>query len=548
MGFSLPAVLVRHANRSGHRHRPLHLTLFECTVPYQDAVELFTHFARVYHAHCHFLGKVTSLSRLADDSKLLLWTIILIAAQHHERYHHRYLDIRLAHSRLISTTFAEAIQNPLDLQAMLLLCMWPGPVKSQWRDPTGMYLGAAIACARQMGLDKVKDEVFFGTRRAAHQLSKYQSGNLKSTWLKCFELDLQMSLWNGHLPTLAASRYLQSVKDFCRDPSVSRELANTMEIHAQTAQYLLLLDESPSQQMSWSLLTAFVQGVTSTKTANAPSWTPENDLVFHTAEMHICMTSFVRLTHDAASPDSSKDASTAYATEALQRAKECAIRIITSVSTIRKNLLGKATDVLEQSYPLPGCPKHMSYITFYAATVLLKYLDSDLDPSVAQGDARDAFQEAYLFFHSCPISREHFDAGQTLEVAGRAIGRRQAHIRSPVTTRMGSSIIYNVAWLSGLLRGRDTDQEYATGLLRSADILGETESPVAKEAVIETLKGVGPCQTTESMDSSHDWATWDKVYSDGMHFPFGVWDEALYDEWLRTTSEFDLSDWGLLSI
>ena len=205
-------------------------------------MNLFQHFRDFYYPHAQFLGRVTSLTRLENDSKLLLWTILLIASRNHQTLCHLREGIQAAHARLFGTKFQEAVQNPLDLQALLLLCTWPDSFGSQWQDPSAMYLGTAISCARQIGLDKPGDEVFFGTRRATNQLSRYPAWLLKLTWLRCFELDIQSSIWHGHLPILAATRYFRSVKEICQDPNISGELAIIVDVHVQTARYLLLLD------------------------------------------------------------------------------------------------------------------------------------------------------------------------------------------------------------------------------------------------------------------------------------------------------------------
>ncbi|KAK5712572.1 Regulatory protein leu3 [Elasticomyces elasticus] len=504
--------------------------LHDRMLAYHDVAELFEHFAQFYQPHARFLGKVTSLSKLADDSKFLLWTIIVIAVRHHRIYHHQYEDIRRSHDRLCGTMFREAIQNPLDLQALLLLCIWPASVNSQWRDPTSMYVSVAISCARQMGIDKSVDEVFFGTRRATHQLGRFPPEVLKSTWLKCFELDVQMSLWHGHLPLLTATRYLKSVKDFTADP--------TVQIYAQTARYLLLLDEPTSIPLSWNLSTAFMEDLVAVKADSVSVWSSEHDLVYQAAAMHIGMTCFLKITDGHLSSEGGVGcASSAYAMELLQSAKDFAIQLITNVLGATQRPLPAGHAYFEGSYPLPGYPKHESRLVFYAATVLLKYLDSEPGRQpLAQDDARNAFQQAHLFFSSCPLSREHREAGQTLEVAGRAIGSRQAHLPSQVTTRMGASIMHNVSWLGGLLRGRDRHDEYATSSQPPADKTNEHISTTD-----DSLSWAAHVDTADLRDDGGE-----AIPISDFDFPFGVWDDAVYESWLKSTFEYDMNSWDQL--
>ncbi|KAK3659984.1 Regulatory protein leu3 [Elasticomyces elasticus] len=504
--------------------------LHDSMLAYHDVAELFEHFAQFYQPHAQFLGKVTSLSKLADNSKFLLWTINVIAARHHRIYHHQYEDIRRSHDRLCGTMFREAIQDPLDLQALLLLCIWPASVNSQWRDPSSMYVSVAISCARQMGIDKPVDEVFFGTRRATHQLGRFPPEVLKSTWLKCFELDVQMSLWHGHLPLLAATRYLRSVKNFACDPAV--------QIYAQTARYLLLLDEPTSTQLSWNLSKAFMEDLVAVKADSVSVWSPEHDLVYQTAAMHICMTCFVKITDGHLGSEGGIGcASSAYAKELMQSSKDFAIQLITNVLGATERPLPAGHAYFEGSYPLPGYPKHESRMMYYAATVLLKYLDSEpTQQALAQDAARNAFQQAHIFFSSCPLSREHREAGMTLEVAGRAIGSRQAHLPSQVTTRMGASIMHNVSWLGGLLRGRDRNDDYATSLQPHPDKSNEHISTSD-----DSLSWAARLDTADLRDDGGE-----AMPVSDFGFPFGVWDDAVYESWLTSTFEYDVNSWDQL--
>ena len=204
-----------------------------------------------------------------------------------------------------------------------------------------------------------------------------------------------------------------------------------------------------------------------------------------------------------------------------------------TLSQQASNHCPKATRILSLAYPLPGHPKHTSRMIFYAATVLLKYLDSEFTvQAFAQDEARNAFQQAHLFFRSCSLSQEHLAAGNTLEIAGRAIGNRQAQVPNQITTRMGASIIHNITWLGGLLRGRDKTSEYATNPSMPSERVSES--------------GVLPLGTQPLMaNPEHGSDEWDKALQATVtEFPFGVWDDALYDGWLKSTSQHDISNWS----
>ncbi|OQN98236.1 hypothetical protein B0A48_15512 [Cryoendolithus antarcticus] len=520
---------------------PPYFTLFDCVLSYNAMISLFDCFSEGYLVHCPFLGQVTSFGQLEKESKLLLWTIAMLGARYHLTYYDQYLAIQAAHFRLYGHKLCEAVEHPLDLQALLLLCTWPAAVDSQWKDPSWMLIGAAISCARQMGLDKPKDEVFFGTRRANNQLGRFPPRLLQLTWLRCFALDVQMSLWHGNLPTLAAARYYRAVTDFCRDPSIPKDYALQMELHVRTSRFLLQIDESlVPPQLAWTVATTFAQDLADLKRDHAQDWTPEVDLVADTAQMYICMASHVQI--ESRHTDGMDNITAAYAKELIQLAVSPAIQCTEYMWELYSQRASQCPSFRKDSTPLPGCPKHHSRMLFYAATVLLQYLDSEKIMRHPRLHAvRNAFQKAHLMFNSCPLSREHVNAGRSLDVAGRAIGRHQGHLKSNVTTRMGASSMYNLTWLSSLLRGRDSDEDY--GL----------------PPRVMQQDGQSVAELTNSIDMSIDplvipttqlsqWNDWDAssiaMPADELGFPFGIWDEALYQDWLNTSATFGIEDWN----
>lgn len=507
-----------------------YLALCGCTLTYAEILDLYHHFEDLYLPHCPFIAEISSLSQLENDSQLLLWTIILIATRHHTAHNHHYDDVRQAHARLVATICCEAIQNPLDIQAILLLCMWPAPVYSQSRDPSTMHLGMAISCALAMGLDKLQDETFFGTRRSHHQLRRFSPRTLRLTWLKCFELDVRMSLWNGTLPLLAASRYYKSVTTCCRESEVPIELAYEMEVYVRTSRSLRLLDDSTSGELPYIILENHVQDCHLPTASTDPTrQVAGDDLTSVTTQMYLSMACFVKLVSQTSEEPSTDSRPSPHVMEILFGASRCAIRVIEKLSSISEHLLRGEHQYQQCSNPLPGYPKYFSRDVFFATTVLLRYLDGVTNHAeAAQKDVRNAFQKAHLFFRKCTFAQEHVRAGETLEIAGRAIGSCKARVHSRIVTRMGASIRHDINWLSALLRQRDKDDEYSVDALPRTNPTTESEPTLAGLAVpsppLGTVNGVaGDAMPDDS------WAAC--TIPDGIDFPFGLWDDALFNNW-----------------
>jgi hypothetical protein len=522
-------------------------SLHECVLSSFDVVELFQHFEDAYLPFFSILEPVTSYTALFDTSRLLFWTIILIAARWHKRHHVRYAEIQAAHGRLFAEVSSETYQNILDLQAALLLCTWPASRKSQLGDPSYMQLGMAISAARQVGLDKPTDEVFFGTRRTNHQLRNHAAHHVKMTWLKCFEMDIQMSLWHGVLPNLALPKQLHTIKSFCQDPNVPPEYAHTINIHIVTAQYLIAVEDSLSPRPSSSVTRMHVHALDAVKAGRKTTWTQQNEFELLTAKLYLFITLFVQQTLAERNSTDLLSASSTFSFELLHAAQACAVDLIRLITSLAAESQAKATPHLPEYHPIPGSPKFSSRVVFFAATVLLRFLDSSQEKG---GDdeqaAREAFQRAYHYFGSCRLSQEHINASRTLEVAGRAIGHGHAQLYDHVTTRMAASLMYNVIWLGGLLRGRQNDAEYSP---TAAALLNRGTTTQPKAAVNEHLQD-RICGTTDAQDLVPIGPVQDEVMfsvgaTDWAEFPFGVWDEGLYNDWANNTMQDFEGTWNL---
>lgn len=518
-------------------------------ISHHDVHELFLYFTEFHLSHCSFLIRVGSLAELAEHSELLLWTIILIAARHHVKHHQRNQELEIAHSRLRASKYGEATLQLPDLQAILLLCMWPLPVKHESGDISSICIGEAISYARQLGLDTLKDGILFGTRRAANlraldQRHMYPTRLLRLTWLKCFELDVQLSLWHGILPALAASRYFRSVADFCRTSDIPRTVAQNMDIYVRTARYLLLLDDTPSSEAAWNLAKSFLQGLAFAKENKHDTWSLENELVSETCEMYICMTGYVHVFQQEQGQDGS-DPPPAYAKDLLLTAKERAVDVIRRLTALTDECMSKDQSSHLGTTPLPGYPKHTGRVMFFAASVLLKYLDSEGDHSTAAYEkARNAFQEALHFFERCPKAIRHRRAGHTLEVAGRAIAQRQARLQSHVTTRMGASIVHDVSRLSGLLRDRDTErQDPAKAPLGFASL--------ANDQAAATSSSLGIPNVPANNGGTSQWEEWcypdTEMLGSGMDpASFEMFDSTLDGLWQNDILNEDMNLWDQL--
>jgi hypothetical protein len=181
--------------------------------------------------------------------------------------------------------------------------------------------------------------------------------------------------------------------------------------------------------------------------------------------------------------------------------------------------------------------------------VLLKFLDSVRNDNTPEAEeARNAFSAIYQLFRSCTFSVEHLRASKNLEVCGRAIGNGQAHLEDHVNTRMGASVMYNAVWAASRLRGREGDPEFSTeALFNSAKNSNEgvhTSQSGSQDTLSVPLRqrpesGTQNHQVAISTPSAHPTVeaaglvppmdTSLGAMDEPFDFPFGAWDNTLYD-------------------
>ena len=117
-----------------------------------------------------------------EQSAFLFWTIICTGARKYaedptvlERVAQRIMEI--ARTALFS------IQNPIPaLQAALILCLWPAPIDTMWKDPSHVVSGTALQLAVQNGLHSMGREQDF---RRVNVGSNSKSTLRAQLWIHC---------------------------------------------------------------------------------------------------------------------------------------------------------------------------------------------------------------------------------------------------------------------------------------------------------------------------------------------------------------------------
>ncbi|KAF2815803.1 uncharacterized protein BDZ99DRAFT_505483 [Mytilinidion resinicola] len=114
--------------------------------------ELFNEFFTNYHPILPFLDPIQSPEEYCNDSRLLFWTIISVAARHFAQDPTLLDALKEPLIKLIWQTVAKIPQNHFVVKALCLLCTWPLPTSRTSTDPTFMLCGLMMQIATQIGL------------------------------------------------------------------------------------------------------------------------------------------------------------------------------------------------------------------------------------------------------------------------------------------------------------------------------------------------------------------------------------------------------------
>ncbi|KAF2169955.1 hypothetical protein M409DRAFT_19570 [Zasmidium cellare ATCC 36951] len=520
---------------------PLHFTLGGISIPFGHAVELFQHFEQHYFPHFCILEPITSLKRLFEESQFLFRAIILIAARSHERHVTLVDSCRPYLDRLQLTIIAEAVPSLLNLQALLLLCAFPFQESCPlYRDSGWTQLGLAINVARQMGLDKGKDEALYGTGTVPDSLNRHARHYRNMTWMKCFELDVQMSCWHGHLPSLVGSQFVRVTANFC-ETTPSHKYAAVVSVDVELAQALASL-EDPAQAHSKPVRT-FVERLNVVKTRWSAAWTLDAELELLIAKLYLYGAYLSGLELAPRGDDS-------FTSETLQATRIIAVQLASLITNLSADGQANALKLgfLQNYDPFPGRPKHHMRSAFYTAIVLFKYLDDDHRMTEEDREtAHNAFGRLYQMFSTCSSTNggtDAMNAARTLQVIGKAIGQGRGHLKAHVTTRMGASLVHNAVWLASQIQAQEAQQANENAL-RVSPL--PPRLPASENAFLIPPHTQPYNVPSEGYSSSNYAATTaafeDAIFSapvwDGtaVSLPnpdfagYGVWDNSLFDNW-----------------
>lgn len=124
-----------------------------------------------------------SIECIIESSPILFWTIIVVSSRQSPHHQDIYKDLAEPYKALLSTIIIGPIESLQTIQAILLLCLWPFPVKHHYNEPSLNYCSLAISAALQMGLHRPSHSTEY---KATDKTESWLDSMI--TWMACFQV------------------------------------------------------------------------------------------------------------------------------------------------------------------------------------------------------------------------------------------------------------------------------------------------------------------------------------------------------------------------
>ncbi|MCJ1418213.1 hypothetical protein MMC32_004560 [Xylographa parallela] len=391
----------------------------------------------------------------------------------------------------------------------------------------------------------------------------------KVTWLAVFQVSISLSSWFGMPPPLNSETYLGTIASLCKDPMVPKEIAAHVDIQHQVARYTTTLDGQLEVRTKNALIKLFEQDLDCLRVNYQDVWSEALDIELLGAKLYLYGMSFV-----SANPNNIEEGQIEtpelLSRCFLYRGFAAAVRLL---HTVRHLNVAEDPRMPEHPRPpivnllqeLPGranylrqlgfLPKQFFRMVAFANFYLLWFLAVDLGASEADKDlAKNYVSGTHRLFMSFPNTPEYIRYGNTLEVLGRMPSITNGNPALRVNSRLGASFMYDIVRNVVLYReatrhAQDAEVPLPKYCVEREPLSMETPDSVPNRPRLERQYSAPPKSIQEmDLDSPHHTnfnfeyypepdVTFNQNISPRLFedltpdedFPWGVWDDALYD-------------------
>ncbi|KAJ6016192.1 hypothetical protein N7540_010783 [Penicillium herquei] len=361
-----------------------------------------------------FIQPVASITGLHAKSPLLFWTIILIASHEHGRLAFLYPELITGVETVLSSLLLKAIQRLEDIQALLLLCLWPIPQSQYFQNPAWNYVGLASHAAMQLHFHSPPDSESEQNPWPGVALTAEGETNATEralTWLACFRVGTAVAIMSGLPSPISSQVHMRSIEKAIQTASntVPPSWGVILPILKFMNSALDTLGGIEDHELHCSLTRMLNEQVDKIKQDNLDSWGSELEIEWCNAKLYLLALTFTTpSTIDSVQNDQIRIQRQVI----LQNAFEVASNLITQYITLSQ---------LSVSDSNPGgmlkfIPELYVTPLFNCTTIIFRFMATSVTLTSAKRiQAMNLIIEAHKTFQSYPDRREFTRAAIHIE-------------------------------------------------------------------------------------------------------------------------------------
>ncbi|KAI8945946.1 hypothetical protein F4801DRAFT_97062 [Xylaria longipes] len=478
------------------------------TVPPKTVIELIQHFGDQYYPYAYFVKPVESLALSHASCPLLFWTIVLVASQHHPTHSGLYEPLLSPYEDFLKPFSNTAIQSIHEIHALLLLCLWPVPNRTEAISPTWNYISLAVGACIRLNLDKAGPLNSVEPLRSTaprHQRRPEEVGiqTRRLTWLACLAITTQEATFLGLLPPFSSRFYskrsrraVDELKDYLL-PGVTPKFA----ICEIICNYNLVLEEVDSPSAQLSLVETFNSSLDRIWHTYSAEWNTDVDVLLQYAKLNLDATALMQILmqNEATCSQHHTDIQIL-----IIQGTEAASRLISNMKTMISEALASEGRPAHMIMPL-YYPRFYFGILFFAAVFIFRA--SYMKPSVNHDVAVEGLIEVANIYRLYP---RHPDLKTGVDLIQHILryARSEEFLSSPTgslitTNRLGASFVWDTmmrtAQFSGEERLTGADNEHQA--LRATHNTVAGSSAMAHDSIIhDTSEAAGTLPLPINLD------------------------------------------------
>ncbi|KAH8883028.1 hypothetical protein GQ53DRAFT_830986 [Thozetella sp. PMI_491] len=474
--------------------------------------ELLDTFFSVMHPAFPFLPDKAYIVRESVKSPLLFWSIVAATSKASPPHAHLYRQLLNPIRRMVMAAAYDTENILQQIQALLILCIWPLPYGATIDDPAWMYCGIITHKALRIGLHRLHTKhEFEHTYRPRAARDRELERVRRNTWAACFIVNHLVSQQHGVPSTMRMDQVLLRFSAETSD-AYNPVLRCILQIMQRDHAFSLILghNETTSDGLladPLAIIQAYESDLNTLEAQFQHTWTPSIEATFLGSKLRLYTYALMRTSdRDSSEGIRFRAAAGPAATDTsvyLARAYSAAMRIveISAYDTTEQNMT-MCNWATWTSFDL----HHLVYATFFLLEITRNWgMSSD---NVA---TNNAIRQAWATFKGCVVAENDLFTRVCDIIEYATHGRlQQSAVDSPdampqflVKSRMGANLIMDLVFRSrsrfdeGQKVYQDTISEVGVPILHSTPSSGVS---------VDTGIAEFPALAIPPLDAKYFWA------------------------------------------